>query len=163
MNNTATRVSCLVLVLAACGGSSGPSTPQPAGIGTAPREAGSDAIQSVEPDENQFVSSVEEMLRGKVAGLQVLNLPGCGVTLRIRGMDPSLTSLGESGNASVAECEREPLLIIDDKAVPLGNIGSALRSLLPQDIDRIRVLKDVASTAVYGTRGAHGVVIITTK
>lgn len=162
MNYTATRVGCLVLVLAACGGSSGPSVPQPAGIGTAPREAGSDAIQSVEPDENQFVSSVEEMLQGKVAGLQVLDLPGCGVTLRIRGLDPSLRSLGESGGA-VSECEREPLLIIDDKPVALGNLGSALRSLLPQDIDRIRVLKDVASTAVYGTRGAHGVVIITTK
>jgi len=73
--------------------------------------------------------------------------------LRVRGQH-SLT-----GDAR----EDEPLLVIDDVQIPTGSLGAALTALAPRDVERIDVLKDAASTAIYGTRGANGVIIITTK
>lgn len=135
---------------AACGGSA-PGEEEPAPERNADATG---AVAIVDGDDRQFAESVQDMLRGKVAGLQVVDVPGCGVTLRIRGVTEGL---GEGPT-----CEREPLLIIDGKPVPPGRISDALKALIPLDIDRVRVLKDVASTSVYGTRGANGVVIITT-
>ena len=151
------------LVGVGCGGTAPES--EPPGIGTAPRQDGTSTERTViRDDDGEFVASVEEMLRGKVSGVQVVHLPECGgVSLRIRGLPESLSSWDSDSNSAVAQCAREPLLIIDDKPVPLGHMAVALRSLRPADVDRIRVLKDVASTSMYGTRGAHGVVIITTK
>ncbi|HEX7051783.1 MAG TPA: TonB-dependent receptor plug domain-containing protein [Longimicrobiales bacterium] len=139
-------------LLAACGARAA----RPAsGGGLAPQAGGSGAVETVTTNgDNRFVETVQEMLRGHVAGLQVVDTPDCGVTLRIRGMTTGLMAGG---------CDREPLLIIDGKPIALGGIADALRGLLPLEIDRIQVLKDVASTSVYGTRGANGVVIITTK
>lgn len=137
---------------AACGGSGTHEHPT---IGTAPPENGAGATATVEGTDRRFVETVQEMLEGRVSGLEVVNDPVCGVTLRIRGGNQSLTGGGG--------CESEPLLIIDDKPVALGNIDNALRGLTSVQIDRIRVLKDVASTSIYGTRGANGVVLITTK
>lgn len=57
----------------------------------------------------------------------------------------------------------EPLLVIDDAAVPAGWLSSTLAGIHPQEIVRIDVLKDVASTAVYGARGNDGVIIVTTR
>ncbi|MBW3552198.1 MAG: TonB-dependent receptor plug domain-containing protein [Gemmatimonadetes bacterium] len=138
---------------AGCGGSGDPGAAEPVPA----REAdATGAVATVDGDERQFAASVQEMLRAKVPGLQVMTVPGCGVTLRIRGMTDSLLG-GESS------CEREPLLIIDDMPVAPGRLADALKALMPVEIERVRVLKDVASTSVYGTRGANGVVIITTK
>jgi TonB-dependent SusC/RagA subfamily outer membrane receptor len=158
MRKTATAGALLGVLgwLAACGG--GSAAPPPSGTGMAPEENGTGAVKTVEADESQFFDTVQDMIQGRVAGLQVLDLPGCGVTLRIRGT----TELrGDSQGGYL--CDREPLLIIDDKPVAPGNMESALRALVPVQIDRIRVLKDVASTSVYGTRGAYGVVLIDTK
>lgn len=94
------------------------------------------------------VSSVEQALQGKVSGMQITTnsgAPGGGATVRIRG--------GNSINSG-----NEPLYVIDG-IIDAGN----LNSLNPADIASIEVLKDASSTAIYGSRGANGVVIITTK
>ncbi len=94
------------------------------------------------------VSSVEQALQGKVSGMQITTnsgAPGGGATVRIRGGNSI-----SSGN--------EPLYVIDG-IIDAGN----LNSLNPADIASIEVLKDASSTAIYGSRGANGVVIITTK
>jgi TonB-dependent SusC/RagA subfamily outer membrane receptor len=145
-------VSCLLGAFG-CGGS---AEPPDSGLRPTSQEDATGASATVRPDENQFVENVEEMLRGHVSGLQVLDHPECGLTIRIRGVTDSI-------NPGAATCDREPLLIIDDKPVPPGTLIRALRGLAPSQIDRIRVLKDVSSTSVYGTRGANGVILVTTK
>ena len=114
---------------------------------------------------NQSVGSVENALQGAVAGLNVATTsgqPGAVSNIRIRGGN-SITG----GN--------EPLYVIDGLIVyndiastSTGASGSdaaldPLSFLNPNDIERIEVLKDVSTTAIYGTRGANGVIIITTK
>ena len=102
------------------------------------------------------VVSAEQLIQAKVPGVQIIdnNEPGGGISIRIRG--------GTSVNAS-----NEPLYVID--GVPL-NIGGGLSSgrnplnfLNPADISSITVLKDASATAIYGSRGANGVLLITTK
>lgn len=102
------------------------------------------------------VVSAEQLIQAKVPGVQVIesNEPGGGISLRIRG--------GTSINAS-----NEPLIVVD--GVPL-NVGGGLSSgrnplnfLNPNDIKEITVLKDAQATAIYGSRGANGVLMITTK
>jgi len=92
---------------------------------------------------------VEEMLRGRVAGVEVLDLPGGGISVRIRGV----TSVGLS---------TEPLYVVDGMPVR-AEAGGGLNWLNPRDVQRIEVLKDPGSTAFWGSRGANGVVLITTK
>ncbi len=102
------------------------------------------------------LTSPSNLIAGKVAGVQVVSndgAPGSGVSIRIRG-GTSLTA----GN--------EPLFVVD--GVPLENDGVAgvrnpLNFINPADIADITVLKDASSAAIYGSRGANGVVIITTK
>jgi Outer membrane receptor for ferrienterochelin and colicins len=100
--------------------------------------------------EGRHVTDVAELLKGRVSGLQVIRLPNGDISLRIRGSD-SITQDGE------------PLLVIDGMPVSEQNLTGALRSLSPHEIASIEVLKDVSSTAFYGIRGAHGVILITTK
>jgi TonB-linked SusC/RagA family outer membrane protein len=89
-----------------------------------------------------------QILQGKVAGAVITNnsgQPGSGVSVRIRGV-------GTNGN-------NEPLYLVD--GLPLGE--ASIDFINPSDIESIEVLKDAASTSIYGTRGANGVVLITTK
>ena len=112
------------------------------------------AVTSISPsDADTRVARVEELLRARVPGLQVLRLPNGDYTLRIRG---------HSGLRG-AVAEEEPLLVIDDVPIPSGSVSAALAGLAPRDIARIDVLKDAAATAIYGTRGANGVIIIKTQ
>ncbi len=94
------------------------------------------------------VASVDQALQGKAAGVQVTSIsgaPGAGTTIRIRG-----------GNSITAS--NEPLYVVD------GFIGGGtLTSINPADIESIEILKDASATAIYGARGANGVVLITTK
>lgn len=161
--NTNTRTlpaGALLIGLAFLAGCGSGRAERPSGL--APEEDGGGATRTVEADERQFVETVQEMLQGKVAGLQVMDHPACGLTIRIRGMSDSLLGWDSESNQSVAECDREPLLIIDNKPVAPGGLVNALESLRPSDIERIRVLKDVSSTSVYGSRGAYGVILVTT-
>jgi len=94
-------------------------------------------------------NSVEQVLQGRVAGLQVTTSqdPGSSSTVRIRG--------GSSLRGSNA-----PLVVLD--GFPLGDAGD-LKQVNVADIDKVDVLKDASASAIYGSRGANGVIIITTK
>jgi TonB-dependent starch-binding outer membrane protein SusC len=102
------------------------------------------------------IVSAEQLIQGKVAGVQIHDTgePGGGLAIRIRGG----TSVG-AGN--------EPLFVVDGSPLPHGGGLSAGRNPLnflnPDDIETFTVLKDAASTAIYGSRGANGVILITTK
>ena len=120
------------------------------GYGTLSKKEISSSI--VQVDKKDFVqgsmNNAMEMLTGKVAGLNVNTTaaanPNSSSSLQIRGA----TSISASN---------DPLIVID------GVPGGSIRNLSPQDIESMTVLKDAASAAIYGTRGANGVILITTK
>lgn len=104
-----------------------------------------------------LVSSPEQLINGKVSGVQIMSNSGsasAGSTIRVRG--------GASLNAS-----NDPLIVLD--GVPLeqggisGNSSNFLSMINPSDIESMTVLKDASSTAIYGSRASNGVIIITTK
>ena len=93
---------------------------------------------------------MEEFLRGRVPGLEVvMGANGRPARLRIRGTN-SLMS------------QQEPLIVVDGVPMPSADLDVALAGLTHKDIRQVDVLKDVASTAIYGRRGAGGVIIINT-
>ena len=121
------------------------------------------SVTALKPDSKNkgLVVNAQDMLSGKVAGVNVTSNsgePGVGTQIRIRG--------GSSLNAS-----NDPLIVID--GVPMDNnkvgntMGNSASNLLstinPQDIESFNVLKDASATAIYGSRGSNGVIIITTK
>lgn len=120
------------------------------GYGTVQRSDLTGSVGSMKAEEvaKQPVVRVDQALQGRVSGVQVSSIggaPGSGTTVRIRG--------GNSINAS-----NEPLFVID------GFIGGGdLNTINPSDIESIEVLKDASATAIYGSRGANGVILITTK
>jgi TonB-dependent SusC/RagA subfamily outer membrane receptor len=111
------------------------------------------AVSSLTPtDADARVGRVEELLR-RIPGVQVRRQPDGNYEVRIRG---SHTIMGSVAGA-------EPLLVIDEVPVPGGSLSSALAGLAPRDVARIDVLKDASATGLYGSRGANGVLLITTK
>ena len=120
------------------------------GYGSLSRKEVSSSIVQVNRDDfaQGAMNNPMEMLTGKVAGLNVSSTaaanPNGSADLQVRGA----TSLN-SGNG--------PLVVID------GVVGGDIRTVAPQDIESMSVLKDAASSAIYGTRGANGVILITTK
>ncbi|MDE7109914.1 MAG: TonB-dependent receptor plug domain-containing protein, partial [Muribaculaceae bacterium] len=118
--------------------------------GTAKKSAytGSASVVKAETIENALVSTATDALSGKVSGVQVLNSngqPGTSPTIRIRGVG--------SINASMT-----PLYVLD--GVPYDGDISSINTM---DIESMTVLKDAAAAALYGARGANGVILITTK
>jgi TonB-dependent SusC/RagA subfamily outer membrane receptor len=93
--------------------------------------------------------SIEEILKGRVAGVTVTRSDDGGIAVRIRGV----TSLYGSN---------EPLYVLDGVPITPGP-GGSLTGIDPYDIESIKVLKDPAETALYGMRGANGVIEIKTK
>ncbi len=137
------------------------------GYGTVKKKdlTGSSASVSSEDFNQGAIASPVSLIQGKAAGVQVSTTngePGSGVSVRVRGG----TSISSSN---------EPLYIIDGMPVQVGSTmgggefesggstKSALNRLNPADIESITVLKDASATAIYGARGANGVVLITTK
>lgn len=120
------------------------------GYGTQKKSDLTGSVSSVKSEviDKQVVTSVDQALQGRVSGMQITTAsgaPGSSMTIRIRG--------GNSINGG-----NEPLYVID------GIIGGGDLSMInPADIQSIEVLKDASSTAIYGSRGANGVVLITTK
>jgi TonB-dependent SusC/RagA subfamily outer membrane receptor len=107
------------------------------------------AISTVGADDlvKGTISSTEQVLQGKVAGLNIIRPsgdPSAGATIRLRG--------GTSLTAS-----NSPLIVVD------GIAGVDINIVQPSDIKSVDVLKDASATAIYGSRGANGVIIITTK
>ncbi|PSR57262.1 TonB-dependent receptor [Adhaeribacter arboris] len=113
------------------------------------------AISSVAAKDIQKiqVSSVDQALQGQVAGVQIsttTGAPGGNVNVLIRGVS--------SINGGV-----QPLFVIDGYPVSNAGIGNPLNTINPNDIESVDVLKDASATAIYGSRGSNGVIIITTK
>jgi len=128
------------------------------GYGTTTVKDATGSITSVKPkDLNRgVIISPDQMLTGKVAGIQVISnggAPGSGSTIRIRG--------GASLNAS-----NDPLFIIDGVPVDkdgISGLRNPLNTINPNDIESYTILKDASATAIYGSRASNGVIIITTK
>jgi TonB-linked SusC/RagA family outer membrane protein len=134
------------------------------GYGSSVRANLSTAISSVSSNEiaNQPIASVDGALQGKAPGVQVIQNagnPGNGMSVRVRGM------------ASIS-ANSDPLYVVDGVPIVAGDISqlglggqtpAAISSLSPDDIDHVDILKDAAATAIYGSRGSNGVVVITTK
>ncbi|NNK62475.1 MAG: TonB-dependent receptor plug domain-containing protein, partial [Gemmatimonadetes bacterium] len=98
-------------------------------------------------DLGREVTSFEDLVQG-LAGVTVRRLPSGGISLRIRG-------------SSTFSSDAEPLYVINGVPMRAGP-GQALMGVNPRNITRIDVLKDAGATAIYGSRGANGVVLIFT-
>lgn len=129
------------------------------GYGTRKKDDLTGAVASVgEKDFNKgVISSPEELINGKIAGVQITNnggSPNGGTTIRVRG--------GASLNAS-----NDPLIVLDGVPMEVGGgvegSGNFLSLINPNDIESMTILKDASSTAIYGSRASNGVIIITTK
>jgi TonB-linked SusC/RagA family outer membrane protein len=134
------------------------------GYGVSKRKDLTGSISSIKASEIQGISatSAEALLQGKAAGVQIIQnsgTPGGDVFVRVRG---SGSLMGES----------RPLYVVD--GIPMNNVtsqfidgggqaSSGIASINPNDIENIEILKDASSTAIYGSRGSNGVVLITTK
>ena len=124
------------------------------GYGSVKKGDVTNAVAKVKGDQlkDRPVSNVASALQGELAGVEIRTTsgaPGSGIQINVRGA----TSINESGNSN-------PLFVID--GVPMDE-DFDLVNLNPQDIESIEVLKDASSSAIYGSRGANGVVIITSK
>ncbi|SEQ66031.1 SusC/RagA family TonB-linked outer membrane protein [Neolewinella agarilytica] len=139
------------------------------GYGTTKRSDVTGSLSSITSEELREVpvTGLDQAILGRAAGVQVTQnsgAPGGGVSIRVRGIGSTLTA--------------EPLYVID--GIPVVNDNSVSRSqydgvegnvqasntlntINPNDIESIEILKDASATAIYGARGANGVVLITTK
>ena len=123
------------------------------GYGSVRKKDLTTAVSTVSTDDISLrpVPTVSGFIQGKVAGVtvqQTSGTPGGGMTVRVRG-NSSITS----GN--------DPLYVVD--GVPVGTGNGAITYLSPNDIETMQILKDASSAAIYGSRAANGVVLITTK
>lgn len=108
------------------------------------------AVASVKADDilaNTPTTNIESALQGRLAGVSIISGsgdPSAAATIRVRGANSIMADGG-------------PLVVVD------GFIGGSLNMINPGDVESIEVLKDASATAVYGSRGANGVILITTK
>jgi TonB-dependent starch-binding outer membrane protein SusC len=128
------------------------------GYGTQRKSDLTGAVSSIKTDQllERPASSLNQALAGRMAGVQVNNnsgRPGGRTTVRVRGF----SSINSSNN---------PLYVVDGVMLPQGTLNqftNAIDYLNPNDIVSVEVLKDASSTAIYGARGANGVILVTTK
>lgn len=128
------------------------------GYGQRRAEEVTGSIATVTPEDFNTgrIVSPEQLIQGKVAGVQIIDSgePGGGVQVRIRG--------ATSVNAS-----NQPLFVVDGVPLPVGGGLSAGRNPLnflnPAEVENVTVLKDASATAIYGSRGANGVILIETR
>ncbi|MGL4519929.1 MAG: SusC/RagA family TonB-linked outer membrane protein [Phocaeicola sp.] len=128
------------------------------GYGTARKNDLTGSVTAIKPDEKNrpLATNAQDLMQGKIAGVNVTGsggAPGSGATIRIRG--------GSSLNAS-----NDPLIVIDGFAMDnqgVKGLSNPLSMVNPNDIESFTVLKDASATAIYGSRGSNGVIIITTK
>ncbi|MFT5900948.1 MAG: TonB-linked SusC/RagA family outer membrane protein, partial [Bacteroidia bacterium] len=133
------------------------------GFGTTQKRDITGSIATVKADaiEQSSQPSVDEALQGQAAGVSIISQ---------NGISGSAVKINVRGTNSIA-AGSQPLIVVD--GIPIttgnfdpGNLGSssnALSDINPNDIESIEVLKDAAATAIYGSRGANGVILITTK
>ena len=139
------------------------------GYGTTTVKDATGAVSAINSEDfnSGIIASPEQLIQGKTAGVQITQSsgePGAGVNIRIRG-------------ANSIRSNNSPLFVVD--GVPLSSESTTpgggditggenasrnpLNFINPQDIESISILKDASATAIYGSRGANGVVIVTTK
>ena len=129
------------------------------GYGVARKTDLTGSVTAIKPDEKNHGLQVnaQDMIQGKIAGVNVINnsgQPGDKAKIRIRGG----SSFNDSGN--------DPLIVIDGLAMDnqgVKGLSNPLSMVNPNDIESFTVLKDASATAIYGSRGSNGVIIITTK
>ena len=109
--------------------------------------AGSVAVMDNKSFKDEPVTRIEDALQGRVSGIEVMQsgVPGGDLKIRVRGV----SSINKSN---------DPLYVVDGIVRESG-----LEGINPEDIQSMQVLKDASSTAIYGSRGANGVVLVTTK
>lgn len=139
--STCAVLSCGFLVVVACA-SRQPSAAQP---GAPPNTVTSEEIRR----QGASDQPIEKVLQGRVAGVTVSRSADGSIAVRIRG------GTSVYGNS-------EPLYVLDGMPIQPGPNGT-LTGINPYDIESIQVLKDPADTAMYGVRGANGVIVIKTK
>ena len=128
------------------------------GYGVARKNDLTGSVTAIKPDEKNkgLVTNAQDMISGKIAGVNITSAggtPGAGSTIRIRG--------GSSLSSS-----NDPLIVIDGLAMDnagVKGLSNPLSMVNPADIESFTVLKDASATAIYGSRGSNGVIIITTK
>jgi iron complex outermembrane receptor protein len=139
------------------------------GYGTTTVKDATGAVSAINSEDfnSGIIASPEQLIQGKTAGVQITQAsgePGAGINIRIRG-------------ANSIRSNNSPLFVVD--GVPLSSESTTpgggditggenasrnpLNFINPQDIESISILKDASATAIYGSRGANGVVIVTTK
>lgn len=123
------------------------------GYGSVRKKDLTTAVSTVSTEDMKLrpVTEASGFIQGKVAGVtvqQTSGQPGSGMTIRVRG-------------ASSIASSNDPLYVVD--GVPVGTGSYAIAYLSPQDIETMQILKDASSAAIYGSRAANGVVLITTK
>jgi iron complex outermembrane receptor protein len=139
------------------------------GYGTQRREAITSSVSTIDPATADVgvMSNVNQMMQGRAAGVDIIQNngePGAGAQVRIRGG----TSISAS-NEPLYVIDGVPVTNVDPEAAGVGISGepplprSPLNLLNPSDIGSITILKDASATAIYGSRGANGVVLIETK
>jgi TonB-dependent starch-binding outer membrane protein SusC len=123
------------------------------GYGRQARTEVTGAVGSLSEEElsGMRVSRVEELIQGRIPGVQVIRLANGDFSIRVRGAK----TFGQGSD--------EPLYVVDGMPLMANGLRNALMGIAPQDIARIDVLKDAGATAVYGSKGANGVILITTK
>ncbi len=129
------------------------------GYGVARKTDLTGSVTAIKPDEKNhgIITTAQDMIQGKIAGVNVTSAsgaPGADATIRIRGG----ASFNQAGNA--------PLIVIDGLAMDnqgVKGLSNPLSMVNPNDIESFTVLKDASATAIYGSRGSNGVIIITTK
>jgi TonB-dependent SusC/RagA subfamily outer membrane receptor len=144
------RAACaaalVILVAGGCAWLNKSSAPTPERDASLKDEA---ATVSREEIARESDKDIQKVLAGRVSGVEVSRTAGGGIAVRIRG-------------ASSFYANTQPLYILDGSPITPGPDGS-LTGLNPHDIESIKVLKDAPDTAIYGVRGANGVIVITTK
>lgn len=121
------------------------------GYGTSKKADLTGSVASVKMGDIEDVptTSVDQALQGKIAGVDIMSTtgePGAGTSIRVRG-------------TRSIEASNEPLIVVDG----VMDAVEDMNEINPDDIESISILKDASSTAIYGSRGANGVVLITTK
>ena len=140
------------------------------GYGTVLKKDVTGALTSVKVKDNVANQSgtIDQLLQGRAAGVQVTQnagAPGSGISVKIRG-----TNSLRGNNEPLYVIDGVIILLAGEDVIAAGGLGNSgqesqngLNGINPRDIESIQVLKDASATAIYGSRGANGVVLITTK
>lgn len=132
------------------------------GYGTQKKVSLTSAVSQIDGAElsRRPVTAIQQALQGKLPGLTILDNGGspgsANANIAVRGINTPYTPVGLGGTQTAQIGDNGPLVIVDGVEQPFANIN-------PDDVESISILKDASSTAIYGSRAANGVILITTK